>query len=122
MKNCGGEKRSGESEGGQKFLPPPQPPSFLPARAEKFLFLPREARQSEFAIRIFVKKSSDFNQKAVGVRFELTMRFPAYLLSKQALSTTQPSHHFIRGKNSRTSLPPVEFRKDLYGGRYATPL
>jgi len=21
-KNCGGEKRSGESEGGQKFLPP----------------------------------------------------------------------------------------------------
>ena len=34
-KNCGGEKRSGESEDGQKFLPP-QPPSFLPARAEKF--------------------------------------------------------------------------------------
>jgi len=23
-KNCGGEKRSGESEGGQKFLPPTQ--------------------------------------------------------------------------------------------------
>ena len=22
-KNCGGEKRNGESEGGQKFLPPP---------------------------------------------------------------------------------------------------
>jgi len=22
IKNCGGEKRSGESEGGQKFLPP----------------------------------------------------------------------------------------------------
>jgi len=36
----------------------------LPARAEKFLFLPREARQSKFAVRIFVKKSSDFNQKA----------------------------------------------------------
>jgi len=35
-----------------------QPPFFLPARAEKFLFLPREARQSKFAIRIFVKKSS----------------------------------------------------------------
>jgi len=34
-KNCGGEKRSGESEGGQKFLPP-QPPSFLPARAIGF--------------------------------------------------------------------------------------
>ena len=32
-KNCGGEKRSGKSEGGQKFLPP-QPPSFLSARAE----------------------------------------------------------------------------------------
>ena len=61
-KNCGGEKRSGESEGGQKFLPP-QPPSFLPARAEKFSALPREARQSKFAVRIFIKKSSDFNQK-----------------------------------------------------------
>src|SRR3989344_4713248 len=34
-KNCGGEKRSGESEGGQKFLPP-NPPSFLPARAFSF--------------------------------------------------------------------------------------
>ena len=39
-KNCGGEKRSGESEGGQKTcpersrrIPSPQPPSFLPARA-----------------------------------------------------------------------------------------
>jgi len=29
-KNCGGEKSSGESEGGQKFLPPPTP--FLFAR------------------------------------------------------------------------------------------
>jgi len=36
---------------------------FLPARAEKFLFLPRFARQSKFAVRIFVKKSADFNQK-----------------------------------------------------------
>jgi len=40
-KNCGGEKRSGESEGGQKFLPP-NPPSFLPARA---FSLAREARR-----------------------------------------------------------------------------
>jgi hypothetical protein len=37
-KNCGGEKRSGESEGGQKFLVGMtlQPPSFLPARAFSF--------------------------------------------------------------------------------------
>jgi len=41
----------------------PQPPSFLPARAEKFSALPREARQSKFKVRIFVKKGSDFNQK-----------------------------------------------------------
>ena len=34
-----------------------------PARAEKFSALPRFARQSKFAVRIFVKKSSDFNQK-----------------------------------------------------------
>ncbi len=33
-KNCGGEKRSGKSEGGQKFLLPN--PSFLPARAFSF--------------------------------------------------------------------------------------
>jgi hypothetical protein len=31
--------------------------------AEKFSALPREARQSKFAVRIFVKKSSDFVQK-----------------------------------------------------------
>ena len=41
---------------GRAKIPSPQPPSFLPARAEKFL--------SKFAVRIFVKKSSDFNQKA----------------------------------------------------------
>ena len=46
-KNCGGGKRSRESEGGQKFLPPRPParlamrsvagrPSFLPARAFSF--------------------------------------------------------------------------------------
>jgi hypothetical protein len=34
-----------------------------PARAENFFALPREARQSKFAVRIFVKKSSDFVQK-----------------------------------------------------------
>jgi len=36
---------------------------FRRARAEKFSALPREARQSKFTIRIFVKKSSDFIQK-----------------------------------------------------------
>ena len=34
------------------------------ARAEKFSALPRETRQSKFKVRIFVKKSSDFVQKA----------------------------------------------------------
>jgi len=29
MKNCGDEKRSGESESGQKFLPPNPPPERL---------------------------------------------------------------------------------------------
>ena len=52
-KNCGGEKRSGESEGGQKFLPPNPLP-----------FCPPERKLSKFSVRIFVKKSSDFNQKA----------------------------------------------------------
>jgi len=41
-KNCDGEKRSGESEGGQKFLPP-NPLPFCPP--ERFvLVLPSEAR------------------------------------------------------------------------------
>src|SRR3990167_5270832 len=61
-KNCGGEKRSGESEGGQKFLPPNPLPFCPPERSVSVL--PREAWQSEIAVRIFVKKSSDFNQKA----------------------------------------------------------
>ena len=48
---------------GRAKIPSPPPPSFLPARAKKFFVLPREARQSEFTVRIFVKKSSDFNQQ-----------------------------------------------------------
>src|SRR3989339_849575 len=47
---------------GRAKIPSPQPPSFLPARAKKFFVLPREARQSEFTVRIFVKKGSNFVQ------------------------------------------------------------
>ena len=43
-KNCDGEKRSDESEGGQKFLPPSPLLFCLPERS--VLVLPREARQS----------------------------------------------------------------------------
>ena len=57
-KNCGGEKRSGESEGGQKFLPPNPLPFCPPERS--VLVLPREARQS---VGILFKKSSNINQK-----------------------------------------------------------
>jgi len=56
-KNCGGEKRSGESEGGQKFLPPNPLPFCPPERS--VLVLPREARQS---VGILLKMSSDFFQ------------------------------------------------------------
>ena len=52
-KNCGGEKRSGESEGGQKFLPP-NPLPFCPPERLDFKILRQDSRQ----------KSSDFNQKA----------------------------------------------------------
>src|SRR3989344_2075170 len=55
-------RRRRKSEGGQKFLPP-NPLPFCPPECQGSV-LPREARQSEFAILIFVKKSSDFNQKA----------------------------------------------------------
>jgi hypothetical protein len=51
------------SEGGAGIPFPPTPFPSRPARAEKFSALPREARQSKFAIRIFVKKGSDFVQK-----------------------------------------------------------
>src|SRR3990167_9626224 len=57
-KNCGGEKRSGESEGGQKFLPPNPLPFCPPERSVSIL--PSEARQS---VRILFKISSDFFQK-----------------------------------------------------------
>src|SRR3989338_483718 len=50
-KNCG-EKRSGESEGGRKILPPTPLP-----------FCPPERKLSKFSVRIFVKKSSNINQK-----------------------------------------------------------
>jgi len=54
-KNCGGEKRSGDSEGGQKFLPPSPLPFCPPERS--VLVLPRFARQS---VGILFKMSSDF--------------------------------------------------------------
>src|SRR3990167_3771981 len=57
-KNCGGEKRSGESEGGQKFLPPNPLPFCPPERS--VLVLPSEARQS---VGILFKMSSDFFQQ-----------------------------------------------------------
>ena len=57
-KNCGGEKRSGESEGGQKFLPPNPLPFCPPERSVSVL--PREARQS---VGILFKMGSDFFQQ-----------------------------------------------------------
>jgi|GEM_PF-2568893 len=57
-KNCGGEKRRGESEGGQKFLPPNPLPFCAPERS--VFVLPREARQS---VRILFKMGSDFFQQ-----------------------------------------------------------
>jgi len=57
-KNCGGEKRNGESEGGQKFLPPNPLPFCPPERS--VLVLPRFARQS---FGVLFKMSSDFFQQ-----------------------------------------------------------
>ena len=57
-KNCGGEKRSGESEGGQKFLPP-NPLSFCPPERSVSV-LPPAGRQS---VGILFKMSSDFFQQ-----------------------------------------------------------
>src|SRR3989344_4268153 len=57
-KNCGGEKRGGESEGGQKFLPP-NPLPFCPPE-HSVLVLPPAGRQS---VGILFKMSSDFFQQ-----------------------------------------------------------
>ena len=57
-KNCGGEKRSGESEGGQKFLPPNPLPFCPPERS--VLALSPCGRQS---VGILFKMSSDFFQQ-----------------------------------------------------------
>jgi len=57
-KNCGGEKRSGESEGGQKFLPP-NPLPFCPPERSVFV-LPPAGRQ---LVGILFKMSSDFFQQ-----------------------------------------------------------
>ncbi len=67
-KNCGGEKRSGESEGGQKFLPP-NPLPFCPPERKSFL-LCRAKRgnqnsQSGFSskkVRILTKRYRQFSE------------------------------------------------------------
>ena len=66
-KNCGGEKRSGESEGGQKFLPPnplpfcpPERKSFCSCRAKRG----NQNSQSGFSskkIRILTKRYRQFS-------------------------------------------------------------
>jgi hypothetical protein len=53
-KNCGGEKRSSESEGGQKFLPP-NPLPFCPPE--------RPASEASRSFGILFKMSSDFFQQ-----------------------------------------------------------
>ena len=55
-KNCGSEKRSGESEGGQKFLPP-NPLPFCPPERSGF------AREASRSFGILFKMSSDFFQQ-----------------------------------------------------------
>jgi len=66
-KNCGGEKRSGESEGGQKFLPPnplpfcpPERKSFCSCRAKRG----NQNSQSGFSskkVRILTKRYRQFS-------------------------------------------------------------
>jgi hypothetical protein len=59
------KSRRRKSEGGAGIPFPPTPFPSRPARAEKFSALPsrRRREQSKFAVRIFVKKCSDFVQK-----------------------------------------------------------
>src|SRR3989338_4045863 len=62
-KNCGGEKRSGESEGGQKILPP-HTPSFSPPRAIGF-----QNSKSGFSskkVRILTKRHRQLGNEVIG--------------------------------------------------------
>ena len=52
-KNCGGEKRSGESEGGQKFFPP-NPLPFCPPERLDF-----KIRNSDFCQKMFEHQSEN---------------------------------------------------------------
>ena len=68
-KNCGGEKRSGESEGGQKFLPPPNPLPFCPPERKSFLLCrakrDNQNSQSGFSskkVRILTKRYRQFSE------------------------------------------------------------
>ena len=59
-KNCGGEKRSGESEGGQKFLPP-NPLPFYPPERKSF----NQNSASGFSskkVRILTKRHRQFSK------------------------------------------------------------
>jgi hypothetical protein len=59
-KNCGGEKRSGESEGGQKFLPP-NPLPFCPPERKSF----NQNSKSGFSskkVQILTKRHRQFSE------------------------------------------------------------
>jgi len=66
-KNCGGEKRSGESEGGQKFLPPNPLPFCPPEHSVSVLSSRRRREQS---VGILFKMSSDFFQQTPQVALQ----------------------------------------------------
>jgi len=57
--NCGGEKRSGESEGGQKFIPP-NPLPFCPPERSVLVLPSRQRREQSFGVSF--KKGSRFVQ------------------------------------------------------------
>ena len=77
-KNCGGEKRNGESEGGQKFLVDVHSPTpFLFARPSGKVFVPA-ARSAAIKIR-----NPDFRQKKFAPVVETLFHYGVKILTKR---------------------------------------
>ena len=104
-KNCGGEKRSGENEGGQKFLPP-NPLPFCPSERLDF-----KIRNSDFAQKMFEHQSKNTAREA---RAKLQKQWVALSAAPQNLSKKSESLFLVRPEGFE---PPTLWSEARYSIR-----
>ena len=99
-KNCGGEKRSGESEGGQKFLPP-NPLPFCPPERKSFCSCRAKRGNQNSQSGFSSKKVRISSNKHHHNEFEECSASPSPAARASAGSFASKSKGFLKSISSR---------------------